>query len=156
MTGKHSLDKGKRFERFVVHALSVCFPDARRGQQSHNPRDCDVEGTSFRIEAKHWARLTYKNVQQAIEQAVENGQRFNDPRVPIAITKLDGQEPLVHTTLRHFLQLVELHFWREPEGVIPILKYKKVAEGRETVPAETYPGCVECDPDGLNGRLEEA
>jgi hypothetical protein len=122
MSGKKSRDKGARFERFLVLALKACFPETHRGQQAHNPRHADIEGTPFRIEAKHWARLTYKNVMQAVEQAIENGQRFNDGRIPIAITKIDGEEPLVHITLRYFLQLVEKHFWAPPieADVIPI------------------------------------
>ena len=122
MGGKTSRDKGARFERFLALVFKAMFPDAHRGQQSHNPRHCDIEGTPFRIEAKHWKKLTYQNVRDAAAQAEENGQRFNDDRVPIAITKRDGEEPLVHITLRYFLQLIEKHFWREPElaDVIPI------------------------------------
>lgn len=124
MAGKRSRDKGGRFELFLEHALKVCFPDARKmgGSQARDPKFCDVEGTPFRIEAKHWARLTYKNVLDALDQAAENAIRFRDERIPIAITKVDRTEPVVHMTLRHFLQLVEKHFWREPElaDVIPI------------------------------------
>lgn len=122
MSGKRSRDKGARFERFLVGVLKVVFPDVHRGQQSHNPRHCDVEGTPFRIEAKHWARLTYQNILDALEQAEENGQRFDDDRVPVAISKRDGEDPVVHTHLRYFLQMIEKHFYAPPElaDVIPI------------------------------------
>lgn len=122
MSGKKSRDKGARFERFLVHAFRACFPDTCRGQQAHNPRHADIEGTPFRIEAKHWASLTYKNIKAALKQAEDNGAEFNDPRIPIAITKIDGELPMVHVTLARFLQIIEKHFWREPElaDVIPI------------------------------------
>jgi len=122
MSGKKSRDKGARFERFLVSALQVCFPDTCRGQQAHNPRHCDVEGTPFRIEAKSWARLTYNNLLAAIDQAEENGARFNDERIPVAITKLDNSPPIVHMTLRRFIQMIETKFYSPPElaDVIPI------------------------------------
>lgn len=122
MSGKRSRDKGARFERFLVGVMSACFPDVHRGQQAHNPRHADIEGTPFRIEAKHWARLTYKALLDAIEQAEENGERFGDDRIPLAITKLDGSKPIVHMTLRRFIQLVEKHFYSPPDlaDVIPI------------------------------------
>lgn len=122
MSGTRSRNKGARFERLVVAALKACFPDAHRGQQTHNPRHADVEGTPFRIECKHWAKLTYKNILDALAQAQENGRRFKDSRIPIAITKLDGALPMVHMTLRSFIQLAERHFYVEPElaDVIPI------------------------------------
>lgn len=127
MSGKRSRDKGARFERFLVHTLSACFPDTHRGQQAHNPRHGDIEGTPFRIEAKNWAKLTYRNVLDAIEQAEENGKRFEDNRIPIAITKLDGSLPIVHMTLGRFIQLVEKHFYSPPEyaDVIPIRPKKE-------------------------------
>ena len=122
MGGKHSRNKGARFERLVVNILKVCFPDAHRGQQSHNPRHADVEGTPFRMELKHWVRMTYKNMTEAIEQAEENGKRFEDERIPMAITKVDGQDAYVSFRLSRFVQLVEKHFYRPPEDadVIPI------------------------------------
>jgi hypothetical protein len=125
MSGKKSRDKGARFERFLVLAQKVVFPDVHRGQQSHNPRHCDIEGTPFRQEAKHWAKLSYKNVCDALDQAEENGKRFDDDRVPVAITKVDGmpnEDSVVHMRLRYWLQMIEKHFYREPElaDVIPI------------------------------------
>ena len=127
MGGKMSRDKGARFERLLVTLLRACFPDVHRGQQAHNPRHADVEGTPFRIEAKHWARLTYTNLLNAIEQAEENGARFEDGRIPIAITKLDGSPPIVHMRLHRFIQMVEKHFYSPPElaDVIPIRKEEK-------------------------------
>lgn len=125
MSGSKSRNKGARFELFLEKAFRACFPDARRmgGSQARDPKYADVEGTPFRIEAKHWAKLTYKNLTDALEQARENGERYDDDRIPIAITRVDyAKDELVHMTLRHFLALVERHFWREPElaDVIPI------------------------------------
>jgi hypothetical protein len=122
MSGSRSRDKGARFERLLVSAFKACFPDTYRGQQTHNPRHADVEGTPFRIEAKHYAKPTYKTMLDALAQAEENGERFNDPRIPIAVTKQDGKLPMVHLTLRRFIQLVEKHFFVPPDlaDVIPI------------------------------------
>ncbi|HUW95961.1 MAG TPA: hypothetical protein VMW58_09240 [Anaerolineae bacterium] len=122
MGGKMSRNKGARFERFIVSALQACFPDAHRGQQAHNPRHADVEGTPFRIEAKHYAQLTYGQVLKALQQAADNGKEFGDDRIPIAITKVDRALPMVHMTLRAFVQLVERHFYSPPDlaEVVPI------------------------------------
>lgn len=122
MSGKKSRDKGARFERLLVSLLRSCFPDVHRGQQAHNPRHADVEGTPFRIEAKHYAKLTYKIALDALRQAEENGERFEDDRIPIAIAKEDGKPPMVLLTLGRFIQLVERHFYAPPElaDVIPI------------------------------------
>lgn len=93
------------------------------GTQSRDPKYCDVEGTPFRIEAKRWAKLTYKNILDALEQATEDGEKFGDDRIPIAITRTDhAKDEIVHITLRNFIALIERHFWREPElaDVIPI------------------------------------
>jgi len=125
VSGSKSRDKGARFELFLEKAFRASFPDARRmgGSQARDPKYADVEGTPFRIEAKHWAKLTYKNITDALEQARENAEKHRDDRVPIAITRVDyAKDTLVHMTLRHFLMLIERHFWQEPElaDVIPI------------------------------------
>lgn len=127
MSGTKSRDKGARFERLLVKLLSACFPDVHRGQQAHNPRHADVEGTPFRIEAKHYAKMTWRIALDALAQAKENGERFEDDRIPIAVAKEDGKAPLVIMTLRGFIQLVEKHFYAEPEiaDVIPIRKDTK-------------------------------
>lgn len=124
MSGSRSRDKGARFERLLVSAFKVCFPDTYRGQQAHNPRHADVEGTPFRIEAKHYAKPSYKTMLDALDQAEENGERFHDPRIPIAVTKQDGKLPMVHLHLSRFIQLIETHFWSPPDeaDVIPIRK----------------------------------
>lgn len=122
MSGKRSRDKGARFERFLVGIFKTCFPDAHRGQQAHNPRHCDIEGTPFRIEAKHHKQLTYKKMTDAVEQAEQNGEEFRDERIPMAVTKVDGGDSFVHFRLSRLIQLVEKHFFCPPEeaDVIPI------------------------------------
>lgn len=125
MSGKRSRDKGARFELFLEKAFRASFPEARRmgGSQSRDPKYADVEGTPFRIEAKHWAKLTYKNITDALKQATENAEKYEDGRIPIAITQVDyARDQIVHITLRNFIAMIERHFWREPElaDVIPI------------------------------------
>ena len=133
MSGKRSRDKGGRFERFLVHAFSVCFPDVHRGQQAHNPRHADIEGTPFRIEAKHWQKFSYQDVVNAINQAEDNGKEFGDERIPIAITKRDRESPIAHMKLNRLLQLIEKHFWREPEeaDIIPIFGFEAYTDPEE-------------------------
>lgn len=125
MGGKRSREKGARFERFLVRVQKIVFPDVHRGQQAHNPRHCDIEGTPFRQEAKHWEKLSYRDICKALDQAEENGQRFGDSRPPVAITKVDGMandDAVVHMRLRYWLQMIEKLFYAPPElaDVIPI------------------------------------
>lgn len=112
--------KGHNFERLVVKLLKASFPDARRGNQAHNPREADIEGVPFRAECKAWASMTYKNMVDAVRQAESNGEQYGDDRIPISITKLDRHPPIVSMTLHRFIQMVEKHFWREPDNVVPI------------------------------------
>jgi hypothetical protein len=58
----------------------------------------------------------------ALAQAEENGARFEDDRIPIAVAKEDNKQPVVIMSLRRFVQLVEKHFYVAPDlaDVIPI------------------------------------
>ena len=119
MSGKKSRDKGARFERFLVGVLKACFPDTHRGQQSHNPRHCDVEGTPFRIEAKHWASLTYKRLLAAIEQARENGERFEDDRIDALLCELTSKGAASGTGADHDDHAVVIFIIRSGHFFLP-------------------------------------
>lgn len=108
----NSRRKGHDFERYVAKFLRTFFLEARRGLQYDNPRECDVEGTPFRIECKRLRDVAARNIVAALMQAKGDGERHNDPRPCIAITKADNREALVHMTLDTFGTIVEKHFYR--------------------------------------------
>ena len=113
--GKMSRTKGHNFERLVAKMLRVVFPDARRGLQYKDPRECDVEGTPFRIECKRLARVSAADVLGAIMQCKRDGEEHDDDRPCIAVTKADQREALVHMTLDTFMTIVERHFYKPTE-----------------------------------------
>ena len=113
--------KGHDFERFVARFLKNFFLDSRRGLQYDNPRECDVEGTPFRIECKRLKDVKAREILAAIMQAKGDGERFDDPRPCIAITKSDKREALVHMTLDTFGTIIERMFYKPTEDadIIP-------------------------------------
>ena len=121
MGGKMSRDKGHNFERWVARAFKVVFPEARRGLQYRDPRECDVEGTPFRIECKRLADVKARNITAALMQCKGDGESHDDERLAGAITKADRREALVHMTFDTFLSLVERHFYHPTEDadIIP-------------------------------------
>ena len=125
--GKKQRRIGQVLERKVAHILSPAFPDSKvaRGLQFRDATMCDVEGTPFRIECKRRERpsdLSYNAIQKFLERNTEDGEKYDDPRIPLLIAKLKGRSPItVHLLLSDFVSLVERHFWRpgddEPEIV---------------------------------------
>ena len=124
MGGKKSRDKGKVFERFIVNVVKPFILDARRGNQAHNPRECDVEGSPFfRIETKHWKRVNWSNIREWCEKMVEDGLKYKDTRIPIGIAKVDYQrEPIFFGPLSSFMRMHEILYvdQREDAEVVPI------------------------------------
>lgn len=115
--GRHSRNKGKAFERELAHAFRAVFPNVQRtltqARDSGEAPDIDVPG--FWVEGKHHKKVP---IRKAYEQAVEELQRHQEamsqrttddwvrpPRVPIAVTKDNGKEPLVTLSLEHFLAM---------------------------------------------------
>lgn len=121
MGGKSSRTKGHNFERWVARAFQVVYPEARRGLQYRDPRECDVEGTPFRIECKRLAKVAMADINAAIFQVVRDGEAHDDDRIPVVIVKADRREPGVYLTLDGFLSLIERHFWQptEDRDIIP-------------------------------------
>jgi hypothetical protein len=95
--------KGGRFERAVAAAFRVVFPGAKRGlgQARAGGEVPDVDVPGFWPEAKAH-RLT--NPRAALAQAIAAA--GSSGRVPIAVCKDDGMEPLVHLRLEDFVALL--------------------------------------------------
>ena len=121
MSGKTSRTKGHDFERAVARTLRANFPEARRGLQYKDPRECDVEGTPFRIECKRLKDVAHRNILAALMQAKGDGERWDDPRPCIAITKADNREALVHMTMDTFGHIIESMFYKPTDDadIIP-------------------------------------
>ena len=129
MGGKSSRQKGKRGELLIASVLRRCFPDARRGRQFDSARECDVEGTPFRIEVKTRAAITYKQIKDWLEQNMAEGLEWEDDRIPLLITKRDRENHIVHMFLTDFVGIVEKFFYRftdeEQAKVIELFKNTK-------------------------------
>lgn len=124
VSGKKSREKGHRFERALVQILRPFVPDSRRGNQAHNPRECDVEGSQhFRIEAKHWKRIGWANIRAWCEKMVADSIKYEDTRIPIGVAKVDQQpEPIFFAPLSSLLRIQELLYGdqREDAEVVEI------------------------------------
>lgn len=112
-----SQDKGKRFERAVATILRPFVPDVRRGKQSHNPSECDVEGSPFfRIEAKHWKRISWADIRRWCGKMVRECEKYDDRRIPIGVAKVDFQkEAIVFAPLSSFMRIHELLYGDQKE-----------------------------------------
>ena len=97
----NSRRKGHDFERKVARALRDVYPDARRGLQYRDARECDVEGTPWRIECKRSERL---NIMAAYRQAVEDGR--GDPRPVAVISKVSNTPAVVTVSLADFKRML--------------------------------------------------
>jgi len=110
MTGKMSRNKGATFERYLASVLKLVWPDARRGRQYDSARECDVEGTPLRIEAKHY--VNWPDVYGALKQAQDDNVKHGDSRPCMAITKKNRTEPTVTMFLCDFVKFMEEHLYR--------------------------------------------
>lgn len=122
MGGASSRTKGHDFERHVARLMRVSFLDARRGLQYRDPRECDVEGTPFRIECKRLQVVRPADLTQALMQVKREGDTHGDDRPQVVITKADRREAMVHMTLDTFMTIIEQNFWRPTaeDDVIPL------------------------------------
>ncbi len=111
MGGASSRTKGHDFERHIARLFRVSFPDARRGIQYKDPRECDVEGTPFRIECKRLRTVRPADLTAALMQSKRDGITHCDDRPQVVITKADRREALVCMTLDSFMSIIEKHFW---------------------------------------------
>jgi hypothetical protein len=97
--------------------LRPFIPDARRGDQDRDARECDVEGSPFfRIEAKHWKRIGWADVRRWCEKMVEDGLQNNDSRIPIGVAKVDRQRDwVVFAPLSSFMRIHEILYGDQSE-----------------------------------------
>ena len=99
--GRRSRRKGKVWERELAALLRPIFPNAKRGFQNRSGRDgCDVEGTTFWVEAKHGKCV---NVRGALKQALDD----TDGRPAVVVAKDDRSAPFVVMTLNDWLALAK-------------------------------------------------
>ena len=121
MGGKSSRTKGHNFERTTAKALRSIFPGAARGLQYRDPRECDVEGTPFRFECKRLAKVAAADILAAIMQVKRDGEKYDDDRLQVVVTKADRREAMVHMTFDTFCSMVERHFYKPTEDaeIIP-------------------------------------
>jgi len=119
--GKSERTKGHNFEREIAREQRIVFPEARRGLQYRDPRECDVEGTPLRQECKRQKRFAYSEILAALMQCKRDAEAHEDDRLCIAITKQDRRPAIVSMTHDTFLSLVERHFYKPTEDaeIIP-------------------------------------
>lgn len=111
MSGRYSRSKGARGERAVASVLRRCFPDVRRGRQYDTARECDVEGTPFRLEVKLRKSISFKNIVDALEQAKKDGEKNKDSRIPLAIVRPDRGPFVFAGYLEDLVRIVETLFY---------------------------------------------
>jgi len=102
--GKFSKAKGSRFERSIVAAFRVAFPEARRGlgQARGGGGAADVVGIpGYWVECKVGAR---PNVLAALRQAEGNA----GGEVPVAVVKVDREGTTATLPLAAFITLLDL------------------------------------------------
>ena len=94
---KFSRNKGKRFEREVVHLFRAHGFDAHRSAQYKGNTDqaADIEGVPFiHIEAKHQERMRlYEWVQQSVTDAEAEG----EDKLPTVIHKGNNNSDMIYT-----------------------------------------------------------
>lgn len=101
--------KGHSFERAMAALFRRVFPDARRGLQSRDQRECDLEGTPIRWELKSWKN--WPSAVKAYEQCERDAAKFDDERPRAVILKRNFSEPFVVMKVLDFLKLCEENFY---------------------------------------------
>ena len=88
MGGKHSRDKGKRFEQKIARELRDMGFDARRGWQAREGDDDPdvIVDLPVWIECKHHRQVNYR---AAMRQAI--GGAVGTDKIPLVVAKDDGQ-----------------------------------------------------------------
>lgn len=111
MGGRHSRNKGARGERAVASMLKRCFPDVRRGRQYDTARECDVEGTPFRLEVKLRKTMSYGVIEAALDQCKKDGEKHKDSRIPLAVLRRDSGPFIFAGYLEDLVRIVESMFY---------------------------------------------
>jgi len=110
MSGLHSRNKGKRFERFVAKMMKTIYGDVvRRGWQSRSGQDePDVICPDWWIECKHYAKRV--DLYAAIKQSCHDFDRSPDKKlarqkIPIVVHKVDDKPELVTMMMSDFIEV---------------------------------------------------
>lgn len=117
MGGRASRLKGQRAEREAAGMFRRLYPKAERGDpQSRGARQCDVENTPFRIEAKH--RKGYIGIRAALRQCKKDAETYNDSRPRCVVVKQDYDAWVIAFDLEEFIENV----LRDPESFASALR----------------------------------
>ncbi len=101
MGGKASREKGKRFERWVVNALKLFWPDARRNHDQAERGGHDIKGTPYTIECKNHKKVPLR---AAWNQTLAAAEKRAEP--PLLIWKDLRETPMVMMQFRTFVSLL--------------------------------------------------
>ena len=104
MGGKHSRDKGARFERKIASAFKEIYETSRRGVGQSQGGDvaADVEIPTFWVECKHHA---VTNIKRALSQAASYVRQRKLNKWPLAVTKDDGKPIMATMYFDDFMKL---------------------------------------------------
>jgi len=103
--GKMQRNKGAAFERSLVRLFNATLPGPwKRGLQSRGggKEVPDGDGPVFHIEAKHQIR---PNIVAALRQA----ERDAENKIPVAVTKANGQSPIASMRLEDWLHMANVY-----------------------------------------------
>ena len=104
--GKHSRDKGARFERYVANILKPVFGQnvtRSSGQCFKGDTRADVDCPTLWVECKVGKR---PNIKAALEQAEEAARSSNSNKKCVAICKWDRESPIATMRLEDFIEML--------------------------------------------------
>jgi hypothetical protein len=124
MSGLHSRNKGKVWEREVARELRAIFgASIKRGWQCREGQDdCDVTGSPFWVEAKHHRVV---NIGAAMRQAMAD----TKGPAPLVVSKSNRCEPLATMRWSDFLALVR----RAYPSAQPVVPTQPAEQPREAI-----------------------
>ncbi len=102
--GKSQRDKGARWEREVASRLRQIYGDkqVRRSRQAEGALDSDVVCPDWWVECGHGKRM---NAQQKLAQAVRDCALSGQRKIPVAVVKVDRQQPVVCMLMEDWLEI---------------------------------------------------
>jgi hypothetical protein len=109
--GKHSRNKGKRFEREISRAyresLTDTDIDVHRALQSERARESDVIVPGLWIECKAGRLESLRPLlKKADKQAIRDSKAHGGGLIPVVIYKYDRHDPRVRIKLKHLVRII--------------------------------------------------
>lgn len=103
--GRAQRDKGARWEQEVARRLRAIFGDnkVRRSRQAEGALESDVVCPGWWVECGHGKRM---NAQQKLAQAVHDCAKAGSRKVPVAVVRVDRQQPVVCMLMEDWLEVV--------------------------------------------------